>query len=216
MPSSGAGNKNVRQRRGEQVPIRPAGVGRPRAIQQEFGSTEQYLVAVGERIRERREELGYSNQNELADVLGTSQSYVSKVERGDGIKALVALLNLCHALNCSLDFLALRTDDPIPFIPENIDSLTIVYQPENEHHKAILVALIELMEDLSPKEQMSALTFLNRAVHGEADGIHEQPRRGQGQPGGTAYDKAYIDALTKMALAQAEAKQPQALQEPEP
>jgi transcriptional regulator with XRE-family HTH domain len=91
------------------------------------------------------------------EALGTSQSYVSKVERGEGLKLLIALVNLCSVLECSLDYLVLRSDDPRPYFPDVIDELTIMYQPENPHHRAALLELMRLVEAMTPDQQMLLL-----------------------------------------------------------
>ena len=68
-----------------------------------------------------------------------------------------ALVNLCSVLDCSLDYLALRTDDPHPYFPDVIDKLTIMYQPENVHHHAMLLQLMRLVEVMTPDQQMLVL-----------------------------------------------------------
>lgn len=46
------------------------------------------------------------------NALGARQSYVSKVERGESLKVILALVNLRSILNRNLDYLNLRTADP--------------------------------------------------------------------------------------------------------
>jgi transcriptional regulator with XRE-family HTH domain len=54
-----------------------------------------------ELLRETREEAGIT-QIELAERLGQTQSYISKVERGDRRLDVVQLLHFCRALGTTL------------------------------------------------------------------------------------------------------------------
>jgi transcriptional regulator with XRE-family HTH domain len=149
--------KTVRSRRATKTVIRPKGAGNAPKLTELYRNEDLYLSRVGERIRQRRIEIGYDDQQVFKDALGTSQSYVSKVERGEGLKLLIALVNLCSVLDCSLDYLALRSDDPRPYFPDVIDELTIMYQPENPHHRAALLQLMRLVEVMTPDQQMLLL-----------------------------------------------------------
>lgn len=62
--------------------------------------TNEY-AAVLELLREFREEAGIT-QVELAGLLGQSQSFVSKVERGDRRLDIVQLRTICRILGTSL------------------------------------------------------------------------------------------------------------------
>ena len=72
------------------------------------------MDAFGKRLRERREQAGYS-QTEVAKQTGIIQRDLSLLERGKK-HALWAgtLLRLAETLECSLDYLVGRTDDPRP------------------------------------------------------------------------------------------------------
>ncbi len=149
--------KTVRSRRATKTVIRPKGAGNAPKLTELYRNEDLYLSRVGERIRQRRIAIGYDDQQVFKDALGTSQSYVSKVERGEGLKLLIALVNLCSVLECSLDYLALRSDDPRPYFPDVIDELTILYQPENTHRRAALLQLMRIVEVLTPDQQMQLL-----------------------------------------------------------
>lgn len=62
--------------------------------------TNEYAIVL-ELLREIREEAGVT-QVELADLLGQSQSFVSKVERGDRRLDIVQLRTICWTLGTSL------------------------------------------------------------------------------------------------------------------
>lgn len=62
--------------------------------------TEEYEVVL-ELLRQLREQSGIT-QVELAEKLGQSQSYVSKVERGDRRLDVVQLRTICHTLGGTL------------------------------------------------------------------------------------------------------------------
>ena len=149
--------KTVRSRRASKTVIRPNEAGNAPKLTELYRNEDLYLSRVGERVRQRRIEIGYDDQQVFKDALGTSQSYVSKIERGEGLRLLIALVNLCSVLDCSLDYLALRTDDPHPYFPDVIDELTIMYQPENVHHRAMLLQLMRLVEVMTPDQQMLVL-----------------------------------------------------------
>jgi len=64
----------------------------------------------GKRIAERREELGYS-QEELAILLDTSQTQVSRWERGDMLPSGRYMGKLTLHLDVDADYILLRQDD---------------------------------------------------------------------------------------------------------
>lgn len=63
-----------------------------------------------ERIRERRKQLRIS-QEDLADVLGTTQSQISRYEKGENDPTGEILAALASALETSADWLLGLTDD---------------------------------------------------------------------------------------------------------
>ena len=72
------------------------------------------MEVLGKRVHERRKHAGMS-QMELAQHAGIIQGDLSTLERGKK-RALWAttFVRLAEALECSLDYLAGRTDDPTP------------------------------------------------------------------------------------------------------
>ncbi len=78
------------------------------------------MVSVGERIRERRAELGWT-QDQLAQKAGISKSFLSDLENGKRSVGANNLLDIARALGVSLDFLMTgtasqdqRSEVPIP------------------------------------------------------------------------------------------------------
>lgn len=78
------------------------------------------MAAVGERIRERRAELGWT-QDQLAQKAGISKSFLSDLENGKRSVGANNLLDIARALGVSLDFLMTgtasqdqRSEVPIP------------------------------------------------------------------------------------------------------
>jgi y4mF family transcriptional regulator len=78
------------------------------------------MASVGERIRERRAELGWT-QDQLAQKAGISKSFLSDLENGKRSVGANNLLDIARALGVSLDFLMTgeasqdqRREVPIP------------------------------------------------------------------------------------------------------
>jgi ribosome-binding protein aMBF1 (putative translation factor) len=66
------------------------------------GAREGWLFAqIADQVSERRRELGLS-QAELAQVVGTTQSAIARLESGGRPPRIDTLLKLAHALDCEL------------------------------------------------------------------------------------------------------------------
>jgi transcriptional regulator with XRE-family HTH domain len=61
-------------------------------------------AAMGARIKARRKEL-HLTQEQLAELVGLSASFLGHIERGTRIASLETLCALCRALNVSADYL---------------------------------------------------------------------------------------------------------------
>lgn len=61
---------------------------------------------IGIRIRQCRESAGYT-QEKLADLIDVTIQYISDLERGKVGASLLTIVNLCHALSVSADYLLL-------------------------------------------------------------------------------------------------------------
>ena len=70
---------------------------------------DPYLDILGKRIRQRRKELGMSQEG-LAHEAGLDRSYVGRIERGEHNLTFVALVKLSRAMGC--DVAALTTGLP--------------------------------------------------------------------------------------------------------
>jgi len=62
---------------------------------------ENELKTLGERIREKRKSLGWT-QEELADYAGIDRSYIGGVERGERNLTFNVLCEICRALRCDV------------------------------------------------------------------------------------------------------------------
>jgi transcriptional regulator with XRE-family HTH domain len=60
-----------------------------------------FFAAIADQVAERRQELGLS-QRELAELVGTTQSAVARLERGGRPPRIDTLLRIADALECDL------------------------------------------------------------------------------------------------------------------
>jgi transcriptional regulator with XRE-family HTH domain len=60
-----------------------------------------FFAAVADRVAERRQERGLS-QRELAELVGTTQSAIARLERGGRPPRIDTLLRIADALECDL------------------------------------------------------------------------------------------------------------------
>jgi predicted transcriptional regulator len=60
-----------------------------------------FFAAIAHDVAERRQELGYS-QRELAELVGTTQSAIARLERGGRPPRIDTLLRIADALDCDL------------------------------------------------------------------------------------------------------------------
>ena len=63
-------------------------------------------MTFGQKMRNRREELGYT-QVELAKKVKTTQPYISRLEKGDFNPSMKMIVNIAIALNMRIDYLLL-------------------------------------------------------------------------------------------------------------
>lgn len=62
--------------------------------------------SIGRRIAKRRKDLGL-RQNELAELVGISNNYLSSLERGKETPSVDILVKICNALKVTPDYLLL-------------------------------------------------------------------------------------------------------------
>jgi transcriptional regulator with XRE-family HTH domain len=60
-----------------------------------------FFAAIAQDVAERRQELGLS-QRELAELVGTTQSSIARLERGGRPPRIDTLLRIADALDCDL------------------------------------------------------------------------------------------------------------------
>ena len=60
-----------------------------------------FFAAVAEKVAEQRQAKGFS-QRELAELVGTTQSAIARLERGGRPPRIDTLLNIADALDCDL------------------------------------------------------------------------------------------------------------------
>jgi predicted transcriptional regulator len=60
-----------------------------------------FFAAIAQDVAERRQQLGYS-QRELAELVGTTQSAIARLERGGRPPRIDTLLRIADALECDL------------------------------------------------------------------------------------------------------------------
>lgn len=74
-------------------------------------------IRIGERLTELMNEKGISNK-ELANILGVSLGTVGYWKKGKNYTRLSQFIAMADYFNCSLDFLAGRSETVIDFIPK--------------------------------------------------------------------------------------------------
>ena len=78
-------------------------------------------MTLGQRIKFLRSRADNMTQKELAEILNITQQAVGKWEKDINEPDSKTIVMLCEILNCSLEFLHGRTDDPTPVRDVNSD-----------------------------------------------------------------------------------------------
>ena len=60
-----------------------------------------FFAAIADKVAERRQAKGFS-QRELAEIVGTTQSAIARLERGGRPPRIDTLLRIANALDCEL------------------------------------------------------------------------------------------------------------------
>lgn len=85
------------------------------------------LQVIGENIRIARTQKGYT-QGKLAELLNTSDKFISMLERGASGLSMTSLVNLCNVLNIEPNYLfngvIKYSDDEDTCIINNLSTLT--------------------------------------------------------------------------------------------
>jgi predicted transcriptional regulator len=84
--------------RPREEPVRPLERLRERIV---TGDRGYFFAAIADKVAERRMERGLS-QRELAELVGTTQSAIARLERGGRPPRIDTLLKIAEALECDL------------------------------------------------------------------------------------------------------------------
>lgn len=112
-----------------------------------YKQNKQIFVELGERVRKRRLELGYT-QETLAEMLGTSEQTISFTETGSKGLKLENFIKLCSVLETSPDYL-ITGREPASVIFRDLDTLT---DEQYERVSAIIKNCIALCKDEQNKK----------------------------------------------------------------
>jgi predicted transcriptional regulator len=85
------------------MPRARAGKGALERLQERIRTADRgwFFAAIAQDVAERRQELGLS-QRELAELVGTTQSAIARLERGGRPPRIDTLLRIADALECDL------------------------------------------------------------------------------------------------------------------
>ena len=101
---------------------------------------------LGTRIKKRRRELNLK-QNELAEMLGISNNYLSNIENGHSIPSLEVFSDICIKLKITPDMLlfgVIRIDN----VPENIkDNLKLCTNKELKFIDSMIQSILDIRDD---------------------------------------------------------------------
>lgn len=107
-----------------------------------------YLVSIGSYIRIAREKAGLQ-QNQLAEMIGIENNYLSELERGVSCPSFPLMVALSDKLNVSMQFLTRGTDEVSPEVA--FPKETLYYIPEaagfNERRYKRLLKLFRNMTE---------------------------------------------------------------------
>jgi transcriptional regulator with XRE-family HTH domain len=117
------------------------------------------LNTFGKRLRILRTDRGLS-QIDLRDALNErgvpiGETYISELERTDKMPMLHVAVGMADVLEVSLDYLALRTDDPTAssnfaqqetsYLSPEADEIAIMVDDMSQDIRALLIGLVRLM-----------------------------------------------------------------------
>lgn len=102
---------------------------------------DKLLCEIGERVKQARIARGLS-QAELAEILGLSDAYISKLETGKNAMSVTVLVKLSDALGVSADWL--------------------LRNKTREAQEISLVEVEQMLEDCSPTERNALMKLLSQ------------------------------------------------------
>lgn len=102
-------------------------------------------AAIGQRLREKREQAGYTREK-LGELCSLSPRFIANVEFGDSTFSLDSLIAVCRVLSCSSDYLLFgsNTDDEAwSEQTSKLRQLDVKYQePVNKIFQGVIEAII--------------------------------------------------------------------------
>ena len=104
---------------------------------------DRFLRDLGERVKRARQDRGLS-QSDLAEILGISDAYVSKIELGKNAMTVTVLAKLSGALGVSTDWL--------------------IRNQTREAQQITITELEEMFKGCTPSEQNTLLKLLQQMI----------------------------------------------------
>ena len=100
---------------------------------------------IGLRIREKRKNCGYT-QEELAEALGISATYLSRIENGRRNLSLDLLVDLCRELRVGIDSIIFGADDM--FIGTYAAVFENLFENCNKYEIHLIIELAEALKSI--------------------------------------------------------------------
>lgn len=105
---------------------------------------------IGKKIQLTRNDMNIT-QEKLAEMVGISTNYLSKVERGLNSPSAENFLKIVQALNLTLEDFGIRSDNSINIHKEEL--LQIVYNCDHQNIEALLPVVKSLLESFKNIKQ---------------------------------------------------------------
>lgn len=105
-------------------------------------------TALGKRIREERLKLNLT-QEQLAEKINVSTTYIGFIERGDRSPTLSTLTHLANVLGVSVDYLL--SDSVSPDISSNEKLWHQLFSSATEEEQKLIIEMAKLILNRSPK-----------------------------------------------------------------
>lgn len=100
---------------------------------------------IGLRIKEKRKSCGYT-QEELAEALGISATYLSRIENGRRNLSLDLLVDLCRELKVGIDSIIFGADDM--FIGTYAAVFEDIFENCNKYEIHMIIELAEALKNI--------------------------------------------------------------------
>ena len=104
--------------------------------------------AIGRRLRTARQQKGLT-QYDIADILDTTQSYVSGIERGINKPGLATFIRLCRIYEASFDYILF---DNLPLKQSLTPDFDEVVSDCNEKERRFLLLLMKEAKEIARRE----------------------------------------------------------------